>query len=115
MAGLLLGPMNRWASTDEATVWVETDAACEVEVRADGAPPARGTTFEVEGHHYAIVRVSGLPEGSATPYTVTLDGEPVWPEDDSPFPPSRLRTHSATGPQARGWWSREKRGIEAGR
>ena len=32
MAGLVLGPMNRWASTDEATVWVETDAACEVAV-----------------------------------------------------------------------------------
>jgi hypothetical protein len=98
MAGLVLGPMNRWASTDEATVWVETDAACEVEVRADGASPARGTTFEVEGHHYAIVRVSGLPEEAATPYTVALDGAPVWPEADSPFPPSTLRTHSARGP-----------------
>ena len=97
MAGLVLGPMNRWASTDEATVWVETDAACEVEVRADGAPAARGTTFEVEGHHYAIVRVSGLPEDAATPYTVLLDGEQVWPEPDSRFPPSRLRTHSADG------------------
>jgi len=100
VAGLVLGPMNRWASTDEATVWVETDAACEVEVRADGAPPARGTTFDVEGHHYAIVRVSGLPEDAATPYTVALDGEPVWPEADSSFPPSALRTHSARG-QAR--------------
>jgi hypothetical protein len=97
MAALVLGPMNRWASTDEATVWVETDAACEVEVRADGAPPARGTTFEVEGHHYAIVRVSGLPEDAATPYTVALDGAPVWPEAGSPFPPSTLRTHSARG------------------
>jgi hypothetical protein len=97
MAGLVLGPMNRWAGTDEATVWVETDAACEVEVRAGGATPAHGTTFEVEGHHYAIVRVSGLPEDAATPYTVALDGEPVWPEADSPFPPSTLRTHSARG------------------
>ena len=37
MAGLVLGPMHRWASTSEATVWVETDAACEVEVRAGDA------------------------------------------------------------------------------
>ncbi len=95
---LILGPMNRWASSDEATVWVETDAACEVEVRADGAPPARATTFEVEGHHYAIVRVSGLPADAATPYTVALDGAQVWPEADSPFPPSALRTNSERGP-----------------
>ena len=30
MAGLLLGPMVRWASISEATVWVETDGPCEV-------------------------------------------------------------------------------------
>jgi hypothetical protein len=97
MAGLVLGPLHRWASTSEATVWVETAAACEVEVRADGAA-ARERTFEVEDHHYAIVRVSGLPEEAATPYEVALDGERVWPEPDSPFPPSALRTHSARGP-----------------
>jgi hypothetical protein len=98
MPGLVLGPMNRWAGTSEATVWVETDAPCEVEVRPEGREPARGRTFCVHGHHYAIVRVRGLPEDAATPYTVTLDGEPVWPEPDSPFPPSRLRTHAADGP-----------------
>ena len=97
MAGLVLGPMHRWASTSEATVWVETDAACEVEVRA-GDATASERTFEVEGHHYAIVRVSGLPEEAATPYEVALDGDVVWPEPDSPFPPSALRTHSARGP-----------------
>jgi hypothetical protein len=98
MAGLILGPMTRWAGTSEATVWVETDAACEVEVRADGVEPVRRRTFCVEGHHYAIVRVGGLPEDAATPYTVALDGDPVWPEPGTPFPPSRLRTHSADGP-----------------
>jgi PhoD-like phosphatase len=97
MAGLVLGPMNRWAGTTEATVWVETDAPCEVEVRAEGAPPVRERTFCVGGHHYAIVRVGGLPEDAATPYAVALDGEPVWPRPDSAFPPSRLRTHSARG------------------
>ena len=98
MPALILGPMARWASTSEATVWVETDGPCEVEVRADGVAAARERTFTVAGHHYAIVRVSGLPEDAPTPYTVALDGEPVWPEPGSPFPPSTLRTHSADGP-----------------
>jgi hypothetical protein len=98
MPGLVLGPMARWASTSEATVWVETDAACEVRVEPDTGEGDAERTFEVEGHHYAIVRVGGLPENAATPYTVTLDGEPVWPEQDSPFPPSTLRTHAERGP-----------------
>jgi PhoD-like phosphatase len=97
MAGLLLGPLARWASTSEATVWVETDSACEVVVTPATGERATGRTFEVEGHHYAIVRVSGLPEDTATPYTVKLDDAQVWPEPDSPFPPSTLRTHSADG------------------
>jgi hypothetical protein len=98
MAGLVLGPMARWAGTTEATVWIEADAPCEVEVRPEGAPAARERTFAVAGHHYAIVRVDGLPEDAATPYAVALDGDVVWPPPDSPFPPSALRTHSARGP-----------------
>ena len=97
MAGLVLGPLHRWASTSEATVWVETDDACRVEVRA-GDATASARTFAVEGHHYAIVRVGGLPEDAATPYEVALDGDRVWPEPDGPFPASALRTHSAEGP-----------------
>jgi PhoD-like phosphatase len=98
MPRLVLGPMVRWAGPTEATVWVETDAACEVEVRPDSAPPAADRTFAVEGHHYAIVRVPDLPEDAATPYAVALDGEPAWPPPDSPFPPSALRTHPRRGP-----------------
>ena len=97
MPGLVLGPMHRWAGTSDATVWVETDAACEVEVRAGGAT-ASERTFEVAGHHYAIVRIGGLPENAATPYEVALDGDRVWPLPDGDFPPSTLRTHSASGP-----------------
>jgi hypothetical protein len=97
MPGLVLGPMARWASTSEATVWVETDARCEVAVVPERGEPATARTFEVEGHHYAILRVSGLPEDTATPYEVTLDGERVWPLDDTPFPPSTLRTHGERG------------------
>ena len=40
---------------------------------------------------------AGCPRTRATPYRVTLDGEPVWPEPDSPFPPSTLRTHAKHG------------------
>jgi PhoD-like phosphatase len=98
MAGLILGPMARWASTSEATVWVETDAPCEVTVTPERGEADSERTFTVEGHHYAIVRVGGLPEDAATPYTVELDGGRVWPEPDSEFPPSTLRTHGRRGP-----------------
>ncbi len=32
MPDLVLGPLLRYADETDATVWVETDAACEVEV-----------------------------------------------------------------------------------
>jgi hypothetical protein len=32
MPELILGPLLRYAGKTDATVWVETDAACEVEV-----------------------------------------------------------------------------------
>jgi hypothetical protein len=89
--------MARWAGTSEATVWVETSEPCEVRVIPETGEPASERTFQVEGHHYAIVHVTGLPEDTATPYTVALDGEQVWPEPDSPFPPSTLRTHPRQG------------------
>ena len=34
MAGLILGPLLRYVGETEATVWVETDAPCTVEVLA---------------------------------------------------------------------------------
>jgi hypothetical protein len=95
---LVLGPLLRNASEDDATIWVQADAPCEVEVRPDGAPAARGRTFTVHGRHYALVHVIGLPVDAATPYAVALDGEVVWPPPDSEFPPSVLRTHSRRGP-----------------
>ena len=87
MAELVLGPLLRWVGETEATVWVETGAACEVEVLG-----VREPTFHVEGHHYALVTVGGLEPGSATPYEVRLDGERCWPPAHSPFPPSEIRT-----------------------
>jgi hypothetical protein len=94
MTKLRLGPLLRHAGEDEATVWVQTDAPCEVEVRPEGFEAARERTFTVEGHHYALVHVTGLPSDATVPYQVALDGDIVWPEPDSALPPSVLRTHT---------------------
>jgi hypothetical protein len=91
MANLVLGPLLRYVGERDATVWVETDAACTVEVRAaDVAGSER--TFAVAGHHYAVVVVDGLAPGSSTPYEVRLDADRVWPLEGSPYPASRIRT-----------------------
>ena len=91
MPDLLLGPLLRYANETEATVWVETAAACEVEVRLDGASH-RSRTFSIEGHHYGLVHVAGLEPGVAYRYEVLLDGEKKWPEESSGFPTSVIRT-----------------------
>jgi len=87
VSDLVLGPLLRYAGETEAIVWVETDAACEVEVLG-----CRSRTFHVEGHHYALVCVFGLEPGGVYEYEVLLDGERRWPETGSPFPPSMIRT-----------------------
>jgi hypothetical protein len=87
MADLVLGPLLRYASETEATVWVETDAPCEVEVLG-----CRERTFGVAGHHYALVRVEGLEPGNSYEYEVALDGERRWPEPGSELPPSAIQT-----------------------
>jgi hypothetical protein len=102
---LLLGPLVRYAGREEATVWVETDGPGEVEVRAEGVEPALAPTWTIAGHHYAIVRVRGLAPDTATPYEVHLDGARVWPQADSPFPPSVLRTHDRDHPAKIVWGS----------
>jgi hypothetical protein len=92
--GLVLGPLLRHVGPTTATVWVETDRPCEVRVL-----DAAARTFTVHGHHFALVEIDGLAVDSATPYTVTLDGRQVWPEPDSPFPPSRIHTTGPGRPQ----------------
>ncbi len=87
MPALIRGPMLRYVGESEATVWVEVDSACEVEVLGRTAP-----TFEVEGHHYALVYMTDLAPATRHPYTVRIDGECVWPESDSPFPPCVIQT-----------------------
>jgi phosphodiesterase/alkaline phosphatase D-like protein len=84
---LLLGPALRHVDDTTALVWVQTDRASTVTVLGCAAP-----TFEVQGHHYALVTVTGLTPDSTTEYQVRIDGEQVWPLPDSPFPPSVIRT-----------------------
>ena len=82
MPTLRLGPIVRYADATRATVWVETDGACTVEIAG-----CSGRTFEVEGHHYAILTVD---VGCGEPYEVRLDGDQVWPPPSFPYPPSRM-------------------------
>lgn len=87
MAQLVLGPLLRYAGEHEATVWVETDTPCEVEVLG-----RRTSTFHVFGHNYAVVAIEGLDPGATVPYQVALDGERRWPDPASSMPASRIRT-----------------------
>lgn len=86
---LSLGPLLRYVDSTEATVWVETDAPCEVRVRC-GQVSASERTWGAHGHHYAVVALQGLEPGTATPYSVELDGQTVWAHDGSR--PSMVRT-----------------------
>ena len=92
MANLVLGPLLRYVSDTEATVWVETDAACGVEVL-----DRRARTFEVAHHHYGLVCIDGLEPGGVRPYEVALDGETVWPPAGTGFPPSAIGTLAPDG------------------
>jgi PhoD-like phosphatase len=85
---LVLGPMLRYAGTESASFWVETSAQCDVEILG-----RRAGTFEVEGHHYALLVVSDLTPASVTRYDVRLDGELVWPPDDGRPPPAVHTRH----------------------
>jgi PhoD-like phosphatase len=87
MADLVLGPLLRHVGANDATVWVETDEPCEVEVLGHAEP-----TFTVAGHHYALVCIEGLDPRTRTAYEVSLDGERRWPPADHPFPPSVIDT-----------------------
>ncbi|MFF4346421.1 alkaline phosphatase D family protein [Streptomyces sp. NPDC001530] len=92
MAELRLGPLLRYVDGSSATFWVEASRPCVAEVRcADGAR-GEARTFQVAGHHYALVPVSGLTPGTTVAYEVLLDGATVWPPADSRFPPSVVRT-----------------------
>jgi phosphodiesterase/alkaline phosphatase D-like protein len=88
---LVLGPVLRHVGETTAAVWVQLDRAATVTVLGCSA-----RTFEVRGHHYALVAVTGLEPDTVHPYEVAVDGEVVWPPRVSPYPPSSVRTRGAT-------------------
>ena len=79
--------MLRHVGASDATVWVETDQPCLVEILGH-----QERTWTVAGHHYALVAITDLPVGSATDYDVRLDGNRVWPLPDDPRPAPSIRT-----------------------
>jgi hypothetical protein len=96
MPRLLIGPVLRHVGTTDATVWVETDAPCEVEVLG-----TTERTWTVAGHHYALVVVENLEPDTSIPYQVKLDGETAWPPLQSSRPTSRIRTRRADSDRVR--------------
>jgi hypothetical protein len=87
MAEILLGPLLRYVSETEATVWVETTEPCEVEILG-----RREHSFGVGGHHYALLVIEDLEPGGFHEYEVELDGVRRWPAEGSDLPPSVIRT-----------------------
>lgn len=92
MAELRLGPLLRYVDGSSATFWVEASRPCTAEVRCADGSRGQARTFQIAGHHYALVPVSGLTPGTVTAYEVLLDDTTVWPLPDSPFPPSVVST-----------------------
>jgi len=93
MASLLIGPMLRYVDVEAATIWLEADGPCVVEILGH-----RSETFQINGRHYAILAIGGLQPDSCVEYEVLLDGERHWPEADGGWPPSRIRTLPRSGP-----------------
>ena len=91
MPQILTGPILRYVGADEATIWLETDAPCEVEILGRRAP-----TFRLEGHHFALVVLRDLERATSTAYQVALDGRACWPPPGQP--PSLIRTPAPDGP-----------------
>ncbi|HET6209622.1 MAG TPA: alkaline phosphatase D family protein [Jatrophihabitans sp.] len=90
MTNLVLGPILRHVGQTDATVWVETDRPCRVEILG-----RHEQTWTVAGHHYALVVITDLPAGSSTDYQVRLDGELAWPRPEDHRPPPAIRTIAA--------------------
>ena len=53
MPKLVLGPLLRYVGEAQATVWVETDAAAQVEVLVSPVGARPRAHLPVEAHHYA--------------------------------------------------------------
>lgn len=94
---LILGPLLRNVAADGATVWLEADSPCQATVRVPGRERS-SRTFAIEGRHYALIELDGLPARRSHEYEVLLDGSRVWPEPDSGFPPSAITPVADEGP-----------------
>ncbi|MBA2446324.1 MAG: alkaline phosphatase family protein [Nocardioidaceae bacterium] len=88
---LILGPLLRYVDETSAAIWVETRDTTQVTVRAGGRQWT-ADTFNVHGHHYALVQVDGLEPGTVVDYAVDVAGVEEWPPEGSSFPPSRIAT-----------------------
>lgn len=86
---ILVGPLLRYVDATEATVWVEVSAPCRVTIRA-GREEITEPSWGVFGHHFAVLHLRELREGTETPYEIQLDGHTAWPLD--PDRPSVIRT-----------------------
>ena len=64
---LVLGPLLRYVGETAATIWVETDRACQVRILDHEV-----ATFEVAGHHYALALIEGLQPGQS----LRIPGQP---------------------------------------
>ena len=104
MGGLVLGPLLRYVDVGSATIWVETDRAAEVSVGV-GDQEFTARTFAAHGHHYALVEVTGLGEGTRSAYRVDVDGEQVWPEPGSAYPAPVIATLDRGRPLRMGFGS----------
>lgn len=82
MAKLILGPLLRRVTGNQAVIWLQTDSDAEVTLMA-GEVQTTVRTKEIHGIHLALPILSDLPEGR-TPYEVHLDGEQVWPLPEFP-------------------------------
>jgi len=94
---LVLGPVLRRVSGGAATIWVQTAGPATVEVRA-GKGHGAARTFTAFDRHFALVLVEGLTPGEVQPYQVVIDGEPVWPPADYPYPAPAVHTRTPDAP-----------------
>lgn len=92
MPAVRVGPLLRHVGKTDATIWLEADRPCSVEVLGNSAD-----TFEVEGHHFAVVCITDLDPDKEHPYEVHLDGVKAWPPPGYEFPAPRVRLMPSDG------------------